>query len=146
MNLANNFKADTEVNIISLSAIQCPREGGESVYRARTLMYKINRNIKYNDDVYCNTISARRGKKIIENSNDYSMVPDRQNNILKFTSKKSNDDQMFVKIYDLQGKLITSSQLNSNTKIFSFSAAKEAFYLVNLTDNRNHSYNFKLLW
>ena len=88
MNLEYNYKAIDEISNISSIATQCPREGGESVYRARTLMYKINRNIKYNDDVYCNTIAARRGKKLVENIDGYSMIPDRQNNSLKFISKK----------------------------------------------------------
>ncbi len=109
MNLANNSKASTEINNISTIATQCPREGGESVYRARTLMYKINRNIKYNDNVYCNTIATRRGKNLIESETEYSMIPDRQNNVLKFISKNSNDDLLVVKIFDLQGKLITNS-------------------------------------
>lgn len=137
-----------EANIILSIATQCPREGGASVYRARTLMYKINRNIKYNDDVYCNTIAARKGKNLIENDNEYSMTPDCQNNVLKFISKNQNDDLLVVKIFDLQGKLIASSPLNGNgsSKLFPFYFSKEAFYLVNLTDSKNHSYNFKLIW
>ncbi len=103
----------------------------------------------YSDDNYCNTITARRGKKAENFALNYSMFADKQNFLLNFSSTSPPEGTLKINVFDAQGKLVQSSIIETPNSFFkiNFTHPSNQFYLISLIDNTNfHQQNFKLVW
>jgi hypothetical protein len=142
-----NFTLD-ERNRIENIAYQCPREGGASVYRARTLMNAINPYAIYNDDVQCNAIMARKGSVTNSNIQQLFLKPNKLGNELKFESNINLEGNFQIKVFDVLGKELLERriQVNSSTFTLPFNFAVNSVYLITVASNNHPSVNFKLIW
>ena len=135
-------------NRIESIAYQCPRKGGASVYRARTLMNAINPHAVYNDDVQCNAIMARKGRVTNSNVQQLFFKPNKLGNELKFESNVNLEGNFQAKIFDVLGKELLVSNIKANGSSFTlpFIFPENAIYFITIVNSNLPSFNFKLIW
>jgi hypothetical protein len=129
-------------------SIQCPREGGASVYRAREILLSINPNSTYNDDAQCNVLLARKKITSFEITNDLSFFADKQNCELKFINKLTNNENCIVIVYDAIGRIVLNKAVSFNQNFLSipFVGKFSGVFLVKIVKEESRIENFKFVW
>ena len=116
---------------ISEIAYQKPFVGGNSIYRARTML-----GLRIDDRI--REISNKSLNEVEEFSNEKSYKvfpnPTKEQIVVEINNNLSNND--FIEIYDIYGKLIESVSLKSNNKTFiSVSNLNTGIYLYRIKNN-----------
>jgi hypothetical protein len=136
-----------EISTVTSIAMQCPREGGASVYRAREIMISINPNLTYNDDGQCNVLLTRKANSIVNNKNDLGFVADKSNGDLKFINKSNTSLNCMLFVYDALGRELLHRSLNLNQGVYSMPFDNNnGVYFAKLLDGNSLLNNFKFIW
>jgi len=138
----------SEISIVTSIAMQCPREGGASVYRAREIMLSINPNLIYNDDNQCNVLLARKANSKVNMKNDLVFVADKSNGELKFLNKSNDNLNCVLFVYDALGREILYDSINLSHGAVSipFDNKYNGIYMVKIMSGNSRIDNFKFSW
>jgi hypothetical protein len=140
---------ENQVKTLEYLAFQCPLQGGQSVYKARSLYAEIKDRISYDDDALCNT-------------NRKSLSVAGTENIIVGIYPNPAKDEVYVGIsgnvtqacrldwYDMLGRLVQSDNLPASdhvttTHTVNIKDLSNGIYEVLLNENGKRLYGGKLI-
>ena len=142
MSADNEYILDTGVsNELAYIANQCPSIYGKVVHKARGLMYLINPEMMFDDDVLCQqpynfqSSNPDNEKNALEFNNRYSvqnnklenvkLQPNPTNSKLEITG---NLEQCIFYLFDIHGKLLINENVNSDMHSIDVSSLSPGIY------------------
>lgn len=137
MFINDNFVLNNN-NILTIQSIanQCPLEGGDAVYEARSIISYSNPTMNYDDNNKCTVSSQRSDNKNLDPLlNKAQVFPNPANDKVNLILNDVKATRYII--FDLAGKEITTQNLSSDetVKNIEVSSLKSGMYILSLFSN-----------
>ncbi len=133
----------TDSSNLASIANQCPLDGGDAVYRARSILRGMDIDY-YNPGVTCSDETGPRFKRVISKSesNFIKMWPNPSFGTLNIQLPNSKNNILYnLSIYSLEGKLVNKKEILSRGDVVSIDlGVNEGLYYICVQNSNNMNY------
>ncbi len=136
---------DEQKELVRVIAYQCPQEGGNAVFAARSL-YSLVENVNFDDLALCNVRSEPiQGLKIKRNES-YKISPNPASDVLTVSQSSEQTEVGEWLIFDMAGKLLISQNAQDNNAVnINIQSLSEGIYFISFSVNGQKRFNQKLV-
>jgi Secretion system C-terminal sorting domain len=136
--------SSSQINQLQAIANQCPMEGGDAVYEARSILRKASPNSTYNDGIICGGASPRATKEDISKY-EATIYPNPASEAVKVSFNGLHPTSL--ELYDVMGKKVLTSKVNehSTEEIINTSQLLGGIYQLILYEGKSKLQTIKMI-
>lgn len=119
-----------DVDALKAIAGQCPLEGGNAVFKARSLLALYGENALFDDDDLCQPVGQREGlqEDVVENTVSFNLFPNPARDMveLEWAVGEVAANQMQLRLVDAVGNVVSAHELLAETGSHALSTGRLA--------------------
>jgi hypothetical protein len=132
VNVCSSLKGQgVNMGLLADIANQCPIEGGDAVYYARSILENYQNRVEYDDEAICTIAENRSGTKHAYNS---MVLPNPSSGLL---NTWHGSDASTIEVYNLYGHLIKSYKADGLHLNINLGQEASGIYILKVLDRDN---------
>ena len=136
---------NSQIATLKRIANQCPLDGGNAVFKARGLLYRLT-NIVYDDKNICKEIQSNQSiSKVKNEKREINIFPNPATEEININFKTSIEGEISLTILNIFGKTIISRELKSTLDTLDISSLNAGVYFVRISDGNQFNYVEKII-
>ncbi len=132
--------------IVKKIAYQCPLQGGNAVFAARSL-YALVEDVNFDDFALCNTKNdAPTGRSVSKIETGYAVTPNPASDLITVSREvKDNEKEGIWTVFDMSGRIVKSWNAVGEKQNMSIQELSEGVYFVSYSLNDIKQFTLKLI-